>query len=88
MEIEFLEQSKEKWQIKLINETHTFCNIIRKELWKDKDLKQAGYFIKHTLTDHPVLVVESKNPKKTLLNTIESIKKTNKEFLTKFNKEQ
>lgn len=86
MEIEFLEKEKEKWEVKLIGETHTFCNILRKELWNDKDLKQAGYFIKHTLTDHPTLVVESKSPEKSIKSAIQSLKKQNKEFLTKFNK--
>ncbi len=86
MEIKFLEKSKEKWEIKIIGESHTFCNVIRKELWNDKDLKQAGYFIKHSLTEDPILVIESKNPEKSIKNTIQSLKKQNKDFLTKFNK--
>ena len=87
MQIEFLQKEKDRWEIKLIKETHTFCNLMRKELWNDKDIKNAGYSIKHTLTEDPILIVESKNPEKSIKNTIQSLKNQNKDFLAKFNKE-
>ncbi len=86
MEIEILKDSKEKLEIQLKGENHTFCNILRKEIWKDKTVKLAAYQIEHSLTGNPVLTIEGKNPKKSLKEAIKNLKKTNKEFLTKFNK--
>ena len=84
MELKVIEMDKGVLKLEVVGEDHTFCNIIRKELWQDKDTEIAGYAIKHALVSNPILVVESKDPKKALVETSNRLKKKNDEFLKKF----
>ena len=42
METKILEDSKTKLKIEIKGETQTFCNVLRKELWNDSQVKIAG----------------------------------------------
>ena len=78
MEISILEQDKHKLKLSIKGETHTFCNLIRKELWQDEHIRIAGYNIEHSLVGHPMLIVETDDkadPKKVLIKTVERLKK-------------
>ena len=86
MELKLVNKGKEKLEIEVVGETHTFCNAIRKELWEDKTIEVAGYNFKHSLIDNPKLIVEAKNPEKSLKDAADRLKKKNKEFLSKFSK--
>jgi len=86
MELKLITKKKEKLEVEVVGETHTFCNAIRKELWEDKSIQVAGYNFEHSLIDDPKLIVEAKNPVKSLKDAAERLKKKNKEFLTKFKK--
>jgi DNA-directed RNA polymerase subunit L len=85
MEVIVLENEKNRLKLEIQKEGHTFCNVLKKELWNDKSVDIAGYSIKHSLTAEPVLTVEvSKgDPKKVLLDAVDRLKKINKELKDK-----
>ncbi len=82
METDILESSKTKLKFKIKGETHTFCNILRRELWKDKSTKVAGYRIEKSLENEPIFILETdaKDPKKSLLEAVQRLKKEFKEL--------
>ncbi len=76
MEINVLQQDKNKLKFEIVGEDHTLCNLLRKELWENSNVNVAGYSLEHPVVSNPVFVIESKkDPKKILLNTINSINK-------------
>ena len=85
MEIEVLESTKNKLKFKIKGENHTFCNILREELWEDKQTKVSGYNVKKGLETEPVFILEteSKDPKKVLLDGIDRLRKKFKELDSK-----
>lgn len=88
MELKSLASSKNKIELEIQGEDHTFVNLIRKELWNDKSVKAAGYHIEHTQTKHPVLIVKTKDkaPKKAIADAVNRLKKQTKQLLTLFKK--
>ncbi len=82
MEIEVIESTKDKLKFKIKGETHTFCNILRRELWKDKSTRLAGYKIEKSLEHEPVFILEtnSRDPKKVLLDAAGRLEKEFKEI--------
>lgn len=84
MEIKVLKKEKNKIELEIIGENHTFCNTLRKELWNDKDIQVAGYNIEHPLISNPVLTLETekKDPKKVLEAAIKRLKERNVEIRT------
>jgi DNA-directed RNA polymerase subunit L len=84
MELKTIKSEKDMVKIEVVGEDHTFCNVLRKELWQDNGTEVAGYSIKHSLVDNPILVVESSDAKKSLNDAVDRLKKINKEFLGKF----
>jgi len=88
MEIEVLDSSKNSIRFRLKGEGHTFCNLLRKELWNDKDVRVAGYKIEHTLESAPIFILEteSKDAKKALLDGTSRLKKLIKESGQKISK--
>lgn len=87
MEIEFLKNEKTRVEFKVIGEDHTFCNILRRELWNDKDIEIAAYTIDHPLVSEPIMLVETKksDPKKTILDAAGSLRKQVEELKKSFN---
>ncbi len=85
MEIVVLENEKNRLKLELKGEGHTFCNVLKKELWNDKNIDIAGYSIKHSLTAEPILTVEvgSGDSKKVILDAVARLKKVNKELIDK-----
>ncbi|MBU2561134.1 MAG: DNA-directed RNA polymerase subunit L [Nanoarchaeota archaeon] len=88
MEINVLEESKNRLVVEIKGEGHTLCNALKSELWKNKKVKVAGYNISHPLVGVPKLVieVESGDPKKILADAVKSVKKDADEFLKSFSK--
>ena len=68
MEFEIHEASKNRMRFSLRGETHTFCNLLRRELWNDKSVIVAGYKVEHALESAPVFLIETegKDVKKAL----------------------
>ncbi|MCB9359541.1 DNA-directed RNA polymerase subunit L [Candidatus Woesearchaeota archaeon] len=58
MEIEILEESKNKIHFKINGEDHTILNLLKEELWNDKNVKIAAYRMDHPLIGIPEMTVE------------------------------
>ena len=86
MEIKVLEDKKNKLIIELKEESHTFCNALKKELWNDKHIKAAGYNIEHPLVGVPKIIIETdgKDPKKALIEAAGRLKKGFDSLKTEF----
>lgn len=85
MDVVVLENEKNRLKLEIKGEGHTFCNVLKKELWNEKGIDIVGYSIKHSLTTEPILTVEvSKgDPKKVILGAVSRLKKINKELKEK-----
>jgi DNA-directed RNA polymerase subunit L len=85
MEIVTIENEKNRLKFQIKGEGHTFCNVLKKELWNDKSVEITGYNIEHGMTTDPVFTLEvSKgDPKKVLLEAVSRLKKINKEIKDK-----
>ena len=84
MEVIALENKKSRLKIQICGEGHTFCNVLKKELWNDKGVEIVGYNIKHSLTSDPVMTVEVKgDAKKAVLDAVARLKKVNKDIKDK-----
>lgn len=80
MEFNILEKSKYKVKFELKGETHTFCNMLVDELWKDETVKVAAYKIEHPLVAIPQFIIETNNTKtvkKALQDAVKRLMKQN-----------
>jgi len=84
MEIKVLEEDKKKIIFEIKGENHTLSNLLEKEIWKDEDVKAAGYNVSHPLIGVPTMVVET-NGKKTAREAVDDavkrMKKQNADFM-------
>lgn len=89
MEIQILEDKKNKLVFEIKGEGHTLSNALRKELWNDEHVKAAAYAVEHPLIETPRFVLETDgaDPRKTLqaaakrlLKTVEKIRAEVKEI--------
>lgn len=62
------------------------ANLLRVQLWKQKNVKIAAYSIKHPLLAVPEMLVETSTgeAKDAVIQSAEAIKKQNQDFLTQF----
>lgn len=88
MELKIVEYSKETLIFNILGEDHTFSNILRKELWADKNTKKAGYSLEHALVTSPKLILETdgKDPKEVMENAVKRLKKLNETLLNNIKK--
>ena len=89
MEIKVLEETKNRLRFEVKGEDHTLCNLLRKELWNNKQIKISGYSIEHPLVSEPVMIVETdgnEDPRKALLKAVDSLKERSKELSTQISK--
>lgn len=89
MEIKIIEEDKKKLIFEVKGETHTLTNLLEKELWKDEDVKAAGYNIAHPLIGNPKMIVETnakKTPREAVEDAIKRLKKQNADFQKAFKK--
>ena len=77
MEINILEEKKDKIIFEIKGEGHTLSNAIRKELWNDEHVKAAAYAIEHPLIEVPKFILETDgaDPKKTLIAAAKRVQK-------------
>lgn len=59
MELSIVKQGKNKLVLEIKGESHTFCNVLKTELWNDKHVTVASYNISHPLEKIPFLTVET-----------------------------
>jgi len=88
VEIKVIEKSKKRLVFDLIGTDHTFCNVLKHELWNDKSTKISAYSIEHPLIGIPRFIVETddKEPEKTLNDAVKRLQKKNEQFLELFKK--
>ncbi len=88
MEIKVVEEDKNRIKFEISGEGHSFCSALKSELWNDKSIDVAAYFIKHQLDPRPIFVVETSkgDPKKAVLGAVERLQRRNKEMAEKFKK--
>ena len=60
MELEVVRKEGTVIELKVIDEDHTFCNPIRKNLHEDDRVETAAYNIAHPILDHPKFFVGTK----------------------------
>lgn len=87
MELEIIEKTKTKALFSLKGTNHTFCNILKKELYNDKDVKAASYAIDHPLLGVPKFIVQTssaKTPEQALSDAAKRLIKQNEKFATAF----
>ncbi|MEK6868576.1 MAG: DNA-directed RNA polymerase subunit L [Nanoarchaeota archaeon] len=85
MKITILEHKKNKLHFE-VEADHTFCNVLKKELWNDKDLHVSGYYTEHIQVGNPRFIVETsdKDPMDSLRDAVKRLKKINTSFLDSF----
>lgn len=89
MKIKVLAKTKNKLQIEIEGEGHTFCNLLQHVLLEDKTVEIAGYDIPHPLVGKPIMHIrtrEGRSPEKVLLKALERIGELSSEFLKEFEK--
>ena len=88
MHVTILKEEKDILELQFNEETHTFCNLLRKELWENADLEAASYNLKHPLIATPHFIVKMKTgkPRKAVQEALNSLKKQSKELRTQLNK--
>ena len=88
MEINVIEDKKNKIIFELEGATHTFCNLLKDELQNDDNVKVATYSIAHPLVGKPKFIVESSgDAKKALTEAAKRIGKLSEKFVADFKKE-
>ena len=70
MEINVIEEKKNRMSFEIKGEGNTFCNLLKDELWNDKHVTVAAYNIKHPLIGVPFMIVETddKSQKQALIS--------------------
>lgn len=88
MELKVLEYTGKRLKFDILGEDHTFANILRKELWQDKNVKLAGYSLEHSLVTAPCFVLETdgKDAKDVMEKAIQRLKKLNESVLNNLKK--
>ena len=88
MELKVIEQNESKLILELGGETVGFANLLRKELWKEKSVKEAAYSKPHPYLSQPrVFIATNKgSPVSALEKTVKEIDSIIKDFKESFNK--
>lgn len=88
MEINILEETKNRLVVEIKGESHSLCNALREKLWSDKKVKSSGYTVAHPLINIPKITIETEsgNPKEVLADAAKAIKKDAETFLKAFTK--
>ncbi|MDR2829563.1 MAG: DNA-directed RNA polymerase subunit L [Methanobrevibacter sp.] len=74
---------KTELEIEVPGESHSICNILRKYLMENDDVKYAVYGIDHPLIGNPIITIKTSNkksPKKSLFLAADKVKDTTNEF--------
>ncbi len=87
MKLKVLRKDKNKVELEVEGEDHSFLNILVKTLLKDSSVRFASYRIDHPLTGKPVIIVEtdgSKTPFEALKDAAHKVRELAREFREKF----
>jgi len=81
MKIDVLEKKRDRLKISL--DDLTLVNLLNENLWKGK-IKYSAYSVDHPYLSKPVLVVNSKGPKESLLGAAKHVIADTRELRNKF----
>jgi len=87
--IKIIEESKNKIVFNLKDKTHSFCNILRNELLKDKHVRIAAYKVEHPLVNVAEVMVETdgkKAPRVAIVDAVKRLKKVADDLKKEFAK--
>jgi len=75
MELNVLKEEKNQLEIELKGGSIGFSNLIKEELWNDKNVDEAAYIKEHPYMSEPKIYLKTrgKDPKLVLNNTIKRI---------------
>ena len=59
MEVKILNETKKSIKFEVKGVDHTFCNLLKDELWSVEGVTAAGYRIEHPQTGVPTFIVET-----------------------------
>ena len=82
MEINVLEDKKNRFVFEIEGMGHTYINILKNELWNDSHVKVATYAIKHPQVSKPKFILETDHgsPKAALTSAVGRLKKLSERF--------
>ena len=78
MNINVIENNKDKAVIAVKGIGHAFCNILKDELHNDSHVKIASYKIEHPLIKIPKIIIQTdgkESPKDAFINACKRLKK-------------
>jgi len=83
MEINAVEDKKNRFVFEIEGIGHTYLNMIKNELWNDNHVKVATYNIKHPQIGKPKFILETdgdESPKAALSSAVGRLKKLSERF--------
>ena len=76
MNVQKISKEENVLKIKILEEDHTFCNLLRREAWNTGKAKTVGYYISHPQIGEPEFTIDStSDPKKVLSAAANSAKR-------------
>lgn len=78
--MEIITKKRYELEVQLDGESHTLCNVLRKNLMEMDDVKAAAYDPGHPIVGEPVLYIRGKKPKELLKQSAETLKEDCAEF--------
>ncbi len=78
--MKIVKEEDEKFVFEVTGESHTICNILRKRLMEQDDIKSAAYDITHPLVGQPEFEVNSSNPRESIARATDTVKEEAAEF--------
>ena len=83
MNINIVEEKKNKLVFEVDGIGHTFINLLKNEMWNDEHVKIATYTIRHPTVSKPKIIVETdgdESPKAAITSAVTRLKKTSEKF--------
>jgi len=76
MQLELIEKKENGRLIRIIDEDHTLCNLLRHELQENDNVLAASYTMGHPLTEHPKFFVKAERaPERAMADAADRIAK-------------
>ncbi|HLC59447.1 MAG TPA: DNA-directed RNA polymerase subunit L [archaeon] len=88
MELEVVKKEKNSITIQIKGENDTLVNLLREELWNDKNISEAAVLKDHPFTHNPKILVNvnSGDPVDALQKAVDRIKDNVEKFRKAFDK--
>lgn len=86
MNLEIINNEKDKLEFYIEGERHTLPNILKEKLNKNSDTEFVAYKLDHPIDTRARFVLKAKKPKQVLKKGIDDLEKDIKNFKTAFEK--